>query len=183
MTEAIPTQPVINTIPPVEKEPDTFITGKEKEQAYVQTFSLHEVLIPAGKPAKLVKIPDIDNKDLRASEILFKLKISEPTPTILLTGAMTETKGKILAGLVRAAQNTDAIIIDSACRTGIEKFCIRRNVKLIGVAPESQIIYPKATSDKPSNELSNGHAAFIVIGNKGMAWGEEAAFKVDLAER
>ena len=168
--------------PQVEKPADTFITGKDKEQAYVQAYTLHEIIIPSGKPAKLVKIPDINNKDLRATEILFKLKITDPTPTILVAGAMSSTKGKILAGLVRAAQNTDAVIIDSGCQTGMEKFCVRRNVKLIGIAPESQIQYPKAASEKPANELSSGHSAFMVIGNKGMKWGEEAAFKIELAE-
>lgn len=47
--------------------------------------------------------------------------------------------GKFYAGIARACFNTDAIIVDNAVATGIEKFALRRDVKIIGVAPEAGI--------------------------------------------
>lgn len=48
------------------------------------------MMIPAGKTAKLIKIKDASDPDLRLSEICDKLKIVKPTPVILLAGAMTQ---------------------------------------------------------------------------------------------
>jgi hypothetical protein len=48
-----------------------------------------------------------------------------------------------LAGVSRAAQRTDAFIIDSGLGSGIEKFCLRKHVTLIGIAPEMEVIYPR----------------------------------------
>ena len=91
-----------------------------------------------------------------------------------------------MAGVCRAAYHTDAIIIDSAISTGIEKFCIRKNVKLIGVAPEPDILYPKVNpTEKFDNELTNGHTHFILLGDKRkeLHWEDEAAVKIELADR
>lgn len=52
-------------------------------------------------------------------------------------------RGKALAGVCRAAFRTDAYIIDSGIGSGIEKFCLRKNVNLIGLAPENEISYPR----------------------------------------
>lgn len=59
-----------------------------------------------------------------------------------LIGAKETNRGKFYAGIARACFNTDAVVVDSAISTGIEKYTIRRGVKLIGVAPESEIKYP-----------------------------------------
>jgi hypothetical protein len=67
----------------------TFITDKEgKAEAgeYKMPFTIHDLLIPGGKPAKLSKIPDPSLPDLRISEILFRFKFRDPTPVILLIG-------------------------------------------------------------------------------------------------
>ena len=91
-----------------------------------------------------------------------------------------------MAGVCRAAYHTDAVILDSAVSTGIEKFCIRKNVKLIGVAPETKVSYPKVNpTDKSDNELTNGHTHFILLGTKGksMRWGDEAMIKIELADK
>jgi hypothetical protein len=69
----------------------TFITDKEgkvERGEYKVPFTLHDLLIPGGKAAKLAKIPDISVTDLRLSEILFRFKFREPTPVILLIGGM-----------------------------------------------------------------------------------------------
>ena len=110
----------------------------------------------------------------------------EPTPVVLLIGANTQNQGKLFAGISRAAFNTRAIIIDSGLQTGIEKFCIRRNITLIGVAPESAIEYPRPNPEKFSNKmLTNGHSHFILLGNdvNKFTWGDEAKFKFQLADR
>lgn len=91
-----------------------------------------------------------------------------------------------MAGLCRAAFHTDAVIIDSATVTGIEKFCIRRNVKLMGVAPEADILYPKVNpTEHFDNELTNGHTHFVLIGDKKTEfhWGDEAPLKAEIADK
>ncbi len=50
---------------------------------------IKEILIPGGKAAKLVQIPDPRYDGLHISEIADKLKFNEPTPVIVLIGAMT----------------------------------------------------------------------------------------------
>ena len=69
----------------------TFITDKEgkvERGEYKVPFTLHDLLIPGGKAAKLAKIPDVSVGDLRLSEILFRFKFREATPVILLIGGM-----------------------------------------------------------------------------------------------
>ena len=81
------------------------------------------MMIPAGNIAKLVRIQDPYDSNFRISEVCDKLKLNQPTPVIILSGAMTQRAGKTLAGIARAAFRTDAIIIDSGLGSGIEKFC------------------------------------------------------------
>ena len=161
------------------------------------------MMIPAGNIAKLIRVTDPADQDFRITEVCDKLKMNQPTPVIILAGAMTERAAKTLAGVARVAFRTDATIIDSGLGTGIEKFCLRKNVKLMGVAPEHEIIYPRINPDvKKDNELTNGHTHFILLGDnkdsdvkpaksktlakkagKKLAWGEEAQVKFDLAKR
>ena len=42
-----------------------------------------------------------------------------------------------MGGVARAASNSGAVIIDSGVGSCVEKFTLRRGVKLIGVCPES----------------------------------------------
>mgnify|MGYP000863607050 FL=1 len=115
---------------------------------------------------------------------------------------MTERGGKTLAGVARAAVRADAVIIDSGIASGIEKFCLRKHLTLIGVAPENQIIYPRINpAGRKVNELTNGHTHFVLIGDpkeddenkqdasqtkkrqKTFEWSEEAGVKIELAKR
>jgi hypothetical protein len=109
---------------------------------------------------------------------------------------MTERAGKTLAGVARAAARTDAIIIDSGLGTGIEKFCMRRDLPLIGIAPENEVRYPRINSTfKKEIELTNGHTHFLLIGDneddaraqgripKRYFWGDEAHTKIEFAKR
>lgn len=165
----------------------TFITQDKGKKEQVTLYTLHDMMIPAGRTAKLVRVPDPFAEDFRVSEPLDKLKFIEPTPVIILAGAMTERAGKVLAGVARAAFRAGAVIIDSGIGSGIEKFCMRKNVPLIGVCPESEISYPVNSSNKKENELTNGHTHFFLIGsdenNKKYKWGEEAQLKAEIAKR
>jgi len=63
--------------------------------------------------------------------------MTEGSSIINLIGAKDTGRGKFYAGIARAAFNTDAIVIDSGIATGIEKYAMRRGVRLLGVAPET----------------------------------------------
>ena len=90
------------------------------------------------------------------------------------------------------------MIIDSGIGSGIEKFALRKNMPLIGVAPEHEVIYPRISPvDKRDNELTNGHTHFMLIGERGAEatttkkarpdqryeWGQEADLRYKLAGR
>jgi hypothetical protein len=125
------------------------------------------MMIPAGNTVKLVRIADPNDQDFRVSEICDKFKFKEPTPVIILAGAMTQRAGKTLAGVARAAFRTDAVIIDSGLGSGIEKFCLRKNIPLVGICPEKEVIYPRISpTEKKDNELTNGHTHFVLLGDQ-----------------
>lgn len=149
-------------------------------------FTFHDLIVPGGKNAKLCLVNEPFNKNLRITEIADHFSFYEPTPVIVLIGANTKRKVKLFAGLSRAALNCRAVIIDSGLQTGVERFCLRKNIELIGIAPESQIEYPKINPEPFSSTLlTNGHSHFILLGkdDKSLKWGQEAKFKVNFAER
>ena len=47
------------------------------------------MMIPAGNTAKLVRVKDPSDSNFRISEVCDKLKFTQPTPVIILAGAMT----------------------------------------------------------------------------------------------
>lgn len=72
-----------------------------------------------------------------------------------------------MGGVARAACNSGALLIDSGIGSCIEKFTIRRGLKLIGVCPEAQISYPKLSEQhRKPNDLTNGHTHIIIIGRE-----------------
>ncbi len=92
----------------------TFITENQKDgEGGKECWSLHDMMIPAGKQAKLVRVPDPGDADFRISDVCHKLKLTQPTPVIVLAGTLTERAGKTLAGVGRAAVRADANILDS----------------------------------------------------------------------
>lgn len=124
----------------------TFITENQKGDNNEQDlWTLHDMLIPAGITAKLIRVPDPSHADFRVTEVCDKIKFNQnqPAPVIVLAGAMTQRAGKTLAGVARAALRSEAVVLDSGLGSGIEKFCLRKNVSLVGVAPENEIIYPR----------------------------------------
>ena len=93
-----------------------------------------------------------------------------------------------MGGLARAAYNTGAIVIDGGLGSCVEKFCLRKNLKLVGVCPEAQISYPKLSEHhRMENELTNGHTHFIIVGKEDgkitYEWGQEGTMKFDFAKR
>lgn len=54
-----------------------------------QNWTLHDMIIPAGKTAKLIRIKNIKDPDFRISEICDKIKFVNAAPVIMLAGAMT----------------------------------------------------------------------------------------------
>ena len=149
-------------------------------------FNFHDLIVPGGKNASLCLVNEPFNKNLRVTDIADHFKFIEPQQVIVLIGANTKRKIKLFAGISRAALNTRAIILDSGLQTGIEKFCLRKNITLIGIAPENKIEYPKINPEEFSNTLlTNGHTHFILLGkdDKSLNWGQEAKFKVNFADR
>lgn len=145
----------------------TFITENQKgENEPQEVWTLHDMMIPAGMTSKLVRVKDPGHEDFRISEVADKLKLINPSPVIVLAGAMTQRAGKTLAGIARAAFRADATIIDSGIGSGIEKFCIRKRIPFFGVAPDECISYPRLSQEAPKdNELTNGHTHFVLIGD------------------
>ena len=120
-----------------------------------------------------------------------RLDFNDPTPVVILAGATkSERSVQTMAGICRGSANSKSIILDSGMGSNIEKFCVRRGVKLIGVCPEDCISYPKILK-KQKDELANGHTHFVLIGNKGdntkkakkFVWGDESTLKYDLGRR
>jgi hypothetical protein len=147
-------------------------------------YSYHDLIVPGGKNAHLCFLNDPNAKNLRVTEVADHYHFYDPISVIVLIGANTNEKIKLFAGISRAALNCRAIILDSGVESGIEKFCLRKNIDLIGIAPESQIDYPKADNNEFSESLlTNGHSHFILLRGDKVKWGDEAKFKISFADR
>lgn len=156
-------------------------------------WKAYDFLFPGGKLAKLIKVTNIYKKNLPVREMLDKLKYTECTPVINIVGGMEKGRGKFYAGIARAAFNTDAVIVDNGLASGLEKFTLRRGVKLIGIAPEGEIKFPKINpSQVDPMELANGHTHLFLVSNyslipdnpeKDLHWGGEVQFKIDACLR
>ncbi|CAD8199102.1 unnamed protein product [Paramecium octaurelia] len=172
-------------IPP--EDPNVFMTQQKLEQN--QAWKCFDFLFPAGKLAKLIKVNYNQPKTFPMTEILTKLKLDDGLPVVNFIGCRhnfdnpNSNRGKFYAGIARACHNTDAVIIDNGITTGIEKFSLRRNCTLIGVAPEQAVSYPKLNPTKiEKNELSNGHSHIFLIGGDNVDIGSEAQFKINLCK-
>lgn len=65
----------------------TFITENKKDQDNEDAWTLHDIIIPAGNTAKLIRVPVPNNQNFRMSEVCDRLKFVKPTPVIVLAGA------------------------------------------------------------------------------------------------
>ena len=160
--------------------------GINENKSLEEYLSYHDLIVPGGKNSRLCLIHNPFNKLLRPSDIGDHFKFIEPNPVINMIGCNTDRKGKLMAGISRAAYNTKSYIIDSGIQTGLETFCLRNNTTLIGIAPEYMIELPKPNPDKFSSKmLTNGHTHFILLGNNEnrLKWGSESKFKAGFIER
>ena len=77
--------------------------------------------IPMGQPAKLVRIHDPESADFRVSDVADRLKFVQPTPVVLISGAMGGRSGKTMAGVARASFNAGALVVDSGISSAVER--------------------------------------------------------------
>jgi len=170
-----------------DEKQSTFMTQNQVvEKNSESSHTVNELLFPGGKVAKLIKLPNSKSRDLNFTELLKKCGITQPTPVILLSGFEGDIRSRLLVGVARAAFSTDAVIVDNGLKSGIEVACWRKKVKLLGVCPEEQIVYPtKASGGDRLGEVSAGHSHFFMLGSKGdkMRWDSGVLFKLDLMER
>lgn len=140
------------------------IVSVQKTMAKDELWKPYDFLFPGGKLAKLIKVNNIYKKNLPVREMLDKFKYTEMTPVVNIIGAMEKGRGKFYAGIARAAFNTDAVIVDNGLASGLEKFTLRRGVKLLGIAPEGEIKFPKINpSQVDGTELANGHTHLFLV--------------------
>ena len=63
------------------------VSAQAPPSAHGKEAKIKDILIPGGKAAKLVQVEDPDSYPI--AEAADKLKFNEPTPVVILVGAMT----------------------------------------------------------------------------------------------
>lgn len=107
------------------------------------SYKLFDFIFPGGKVASLCRIEKmIDFDDNILADTLKKFKFSAPSPVVILTGARDSNRQNLLEGVSRAAFRSDAVIVDSGIKNGIERSVLRQNLKLVGVFPNERISLP-----------------------------------------
>lgn len=90
-------------------------------------YELFDFIFPGGKLSKLCKIKNKKNFNKQVPVILEAFKFKEACPSIVMAGSKDSQRGKLLAGVARAAFRSDAVILDSGVASGIENYCLRRS--------------------------------------------------------
>ncbi|EGR26903.1 hypothetical protein IMG5_205830 [Ichthyophthirius multifiliis] len=144
-------------------------------------FKIYDFMFPGSQTAKLVKVQCLDDYTYFPFIDIFKRTgIPICSPVVNLIGARENNRGKFFAGLTRACFNSDAVIIDNGIFSGCEKQAQRKGLKLIGIAPENDIQFPKVNQNQfNQNELSKGHTQFFLLTD--CQWSQEVLFKLLLA--
>ncbi len=93
-------------------------------------YELFDFIFPGGKLSKLCKFKNIKNMATQIPMILEAFNLKEAVPCLILAGARDNQRGKLLAGIARAAFRSDAVILDSGVASGIETYCLRRSKHL-----------------------------------------------------
>jgi hypothetical protein len=111
-------------------------------------YELYDFVYPLGgvsKYAKILSMMDfVDDDHLR--QILRKFGYDMPRPVIIFSGAHEPDRDTtLMLGVCNAAVKSDAVIIGSGVRSGVERFCGVKGVDLVGVYPESLVVMPKVS--------------------------------------
>ena len=94
---------------------------KKKKKSSKQFFDMHDMIYPGGIIAKLCRTRTPDLTKFSLKHVLKRLKLTKPTPVVLITGSKFNDRGNFYGGVVHAAFNTGAVIIDSGIKTGMER--------------------------------------------------------------
>jgi len=111
-----------------------------------------------------------------------------PQPVIVLSGARNSDRKNLLIAISRIARRTDAVIIDSGVKSGIEHACENLELKLAGVFPENQVTMPKVGATViPETDLTAGHShLFMIPKNEETGdyekWGSESRIRFMIAD-
>lgn len=77
--------------------------------------------------SKLCKIKNSKKVTQHLPKILEAFKFKKALPSIVMAGSRDNKRGKLLAGVARAAFRSEAVILDSGVASGIENYCLRRS--------------------------------------------------------
>ncbi|KAL4486365.1 hypothetical protein ABPG72_007151 [Tetrahymena utriculariae] len=150
-------------------------------------YEIFDFLFPGSNTAKLIKVHDAYAKNFPYKEILERLSMENGAPVVNIIGGKSgQDRNKLYAGIARACFNTDAVIIDNSITSGVEKHSMRKGLKLIGVAPDDEVQYPKVNSTyQDPYEICAGHTHLFLLNNKeqDLRWTQESLFKITLALR
>lgn len=151
------------------------------------SYKLFDFIFPGGKVAGYCRVDKmVEIEEEQILDICNKFKFTAPQPVIILGGLRDnniETRTPFLEGITRAAYRSDAVMMDSGVRSGIENSALRRNLNIIGVFPHDQIKLPMLNSKtESSGELTNGHTHLFAISDKFyQKWGNESKLKMQIA--
>jgi hypothetical protein len=115
------------------------------------------------------------------------LGFSDPRPTIYITGGasamspedIAATRNIIERGLVRFAEDRQAVVIDGGTDAGLGTLLgdarrkLRGRFPLIGIAPLEKVHFPGYENPEESYPLNPGHSHFVLTG--GDDFGDESA--------
>ena len=167
---------------------DQGLNNASKLTSIHDSNKLFDFIFPGGKLASYCRVDKIiEFEEEQIMYVCNKFKFNRPQPVIILSGlrdSNIETRTPFLEGITRAAYRSDAVLIDSGVKSGIECSAIRRNLNLIGVFPNEQIKLPMLNAkSESSGELTNGHTHLFAITDKFyQKWGNEIKLKMKIAE-
>jgi len=95
-----------------------------------------------------VRVYDAYAKNFPFKDVLRRLSLVGGAPVLnIIGGKGSQNRSKLYAGIVRACFNTDAVIIDSAVSSGVEKHALR-----MGKSNKNNL---KPTKDDHMNHTQN----------------------------
>ena len=128
-------------------------------------------------------------KEEQIMNILSSFKdFQKAQPVVIISGIKSENSIGFLTSIVRIVRNSDAVLIDSGIKSGLEELCERNSVKLFGVFPEKMVSFPKLEPGyDEENVQTGGHTHLVMInsnnnGKEYDKWGSESLVKFQFAQ-